>query len=314
MKKVRCQKRAVKITNQKNMTIGYIGLGKMGKNMVDRLTEKGHSPVTYSQSANGTVTSLSAMIDQLPAPRLIWVMVPSAAVQSVLDELTPLLQKGDTVIDGGNSPYRDSIRRAAELTEKGISFIDAGVSGGPGGARNGACIMVGGAEEKYTEYEVLWRDLCVPHGYGYMGSHGAGHFVKMVHNGIEYGMMQSIAEGFDLLKHTKEFDLSMNRVADVYSEGSVITSRLVSWLAHAFKTHGEDLNEISGRASATGEGAWTKAAAEQQAIATPALDAALATRAASQIQPSYQGKVVSAMRGEFGQHPVTRGEDEPSIL
>ena len=270
--------------------------------MVARLLEKGHTVSSYDPSGSGTEKSLAAVAVSVPAPRVIWIMVPHDATQEVIEKLTPIMQPGDIIIDGGNSPYQESIRRAKVLQEKGITFLDAGVSGGPSGARNGACIMVGGEADAFTQLEWLWKDLSAPDAYGYMGPAGAGHFTKMVHNGIEYGMMQSLAEGFDLLRHSTEFTLDMTKVATVYSEGSVITSRLVSWLLHAYQTHGNDLAEITGSASATGEGAWTKLAAEREGIAVPALDAALATRTASQTTPSYQGKVISALRNEFGGH------------
>ncbi len=284
------------------MNIGYIGLGKMGANMVARLIEKGHTLVTYTQPSGGTVESLTELVGALPQPRLVWIMVPHTAVESVLTELVPLLHAGDTIIDGGNSPYQESVRRSKELTEQNILFLDVGVSGGPSGARNGACLMVGGDRNKYSELEWLWKDLSVEDGYGYMGASGAGHFVKMVHNGIEYGMMQSLAEGFDLLRHSDEFALDMERVSAVYGKRSVITGRLVSWLNEAFKTYGDDLTGISGSAASTGEGAWTKEAADRNNISVPDLDAALAVRAASQKDPSYQGQIISALREQFGKH------------
>ena len=243
-------------------------------------------------------------------------MVSHQAVEGVLDELTPLLQAGDIVIEGGNSPYRDSIRRGTALSEKGIEFIDIGVSGGPGGARNGACMMIGGAKETYDRLESsgLFADTCLPEGWGHMGNVGAGHYVKMVHNGIEYGMMQSIAEGFDLMRHSKDFDLDLKEITEVYSHGSVITSSLVSWMHDAYEKYGKDLNEISGKASASGEGRWTLEAGERDGIDMPSIALALKKRESSQQQPTYQGKVVSAMRGEFGHHPVVRSADEPEVF
>ncbi len=306
--------------------IGYIGLGKMGKNMVFRLLGSGWDIVAYNRTPDvveevvlkGAVssTSISEMVSKLSAPRLIWVMVSHQAVDEVLAELVPLLEKGDTIIDGGNSPYQETIKRAKELEAKGIEFLDIGVSGGPGGALNGACMMAGGKKELYEKLEQtgFFKDTCLPNGFGHMGSSGAGHFVKMVHNGIEYGMMQSIAEGFDLLRHSKEFDLNLLKVTDVYSHGSVITSSLVSWMHDGYKKYGKDLNEISGKASASGEGKWTLEAGNRENISMPAIQASLDVRSASQQNPTYQGKVVSTMRGEFGQHPVRRSEGEPEIL
>ncbi len=306
--------------------IGYIGLGKMGKNMVFRLLNNGWDVVAYNRTrdvvkeveekgAKGA-QNINELISKLSSPKIVWVMVSHQAVDEVLQELVPLLSKGDIIIDGGNSPYRETIRRSKELSDKGIEFLDIGVSGGPGGALNGACMMVGGKKELYEKFEAtgFFKDTCVENGFGYMGEAGAGHFVKMVHNGIEYGMMQSIAEGFDLLRHSKEFDLDLLKVTKVYSHGSVITSSLVSWMHNAYEKYGKDLNEISGKASASGEGKWTIEAGLRENISMPAIQASLDLRSTSQEKPNYQGKVVSAMRGEFGEHPVKRGDDEPAIL
>ena len=306
--------------------IGYIGLGKMGKNMVLRLISKGWSVVAYNRTEDklkevveaGAVgaTNIKDMVSGLAVPRLVWVMVSHQAVDEVLGELVPFLSAGDIIIDGGNSPYKETIRRSKELAQKGIEFLDIGVSGGPGGAKNGACMMVGGKKELYDRLDQagFFKDTCQDKGFGHMGSIGAGHFVKMVHNGIEYGMMQSIAEGFDLMRHTKEFDLNLEKVTEVYSHGSVVTSSLISWMYDGYKKYGKDLNEISGKASASGEGKWTVEAGARENIPMPVIQASLDARSASQIKPSYQGKVVSTLRGEFGQHPVKRGEDEPEVL
>jgi len=306
--------------------LGYIGLGKMGKNMVFRLLKKGWKIVAYNRDKEkvreviekggiGT-SSIKEMVSKLSVPRTVWVMVSHQAVDEVIDELAPMLDKGDLIIDGGNSPYHESIKRSKKLAKKGIEFLDIGVSGGPGGALNGACMMVGGKKELYDSLDKsgFFIDTCVEQGYGYMGKSGAGHFVKMVHNGIEYGMMQSIAEGFDLMRHSKEFSLDLAQVTGIYSHGSVVTSRLVSWMHDGYKKYGKDLNAISGRASASGEGHWTVEAGKRENISMPSIQIALDIREASQIKPSYQGKVVSTMRGEFGGHPVKRGDDEPEVL
>jgi 6-phosphogluconate dehydrogenase len=210
---------------------------------------------------------------------------------------------GDIVIDGGNSPYKESIRRATELETRGIDFLDAGVSGGPAGARNGACIMVGGKKEVFEKFEAVFRDLSVPDGYGYLGRTGTGHFVKMVHNGIEYGMMQSLAEGFTIMK-ASDFGLDLTKIADVYNHKSVIESRLVGWLQYAFEQYGEDLKDISGSAAQSGEGMWTVEAGKELSIPTPIIQAALDFRIQSQAHPSYTGKLISAMRNQFGGHEV----------
>jgi 6-phosphogluconate dehydrogenase len=195
------------------------------------------------------------------------------------------------------------MRRARELEEKGIHFLDVGVSGGPRVARNGACIMVGGRKEIFKRFKSLFRDLSVRGGYGYMGKPGAGHFVKMVHNGIEYGMMQALAEGFAVMKDSP-FDLDLNKVAEIYNHRSVIESRLVDWLKKAFEQYGEDLNEISGSVSHSGEGVWTVEAAKEFGIPIPIIEGALNFRIESQNNPTYTGKILSALRNQFGGHEV----------
>jgi len=295
------------------MRLGYIGLGKMGYNMVERLLEKGHQVVAFDRNPEAikavkskgaqSADTLAALVPVLPSPRLVWIMVPHQAVDAVLKELMLLLVKGDVVVDGGNSPYKESIRRSHELEAKGIDFLDAGVSGGPAGARSGACIMVGGRKEVFRKFEPLFRDLSVPGGYGYMGKSGAGHFVKMVHNGIEYGMMQALAEGFAVMK-ASDFGLDLTRITDVYNHKSVIESRLVGWLQSAFEQYGEDLKDISGSAAQSGEGMWTVEAGKELGVPTPVIQGALDFRLQSQKNPSYTGKLISAMRNQFGGHDV----------
>jgi 6-phosphogluconate dehydrogenase len=301
------------------MKLGYIGLGKMGFNMVERLLEKGHQVAAFDRSRDAlnsiarqgaeTADSAAALVRSLALPRLVWIMVPHQAVDSVLLELTPLLAKGDTVIDGGNSPYKESVRRALELEAQGLSFLDAGVSGGPAGARSGACIMVGGRKEVFDRHEQLIRDLSVDRGYAYMGRSGAGHFVKMVHNGIEYGMMQALAEGFAILK-ASGFDLDLAKVADLYNHKSVIESRLVGWLKNAYEQHGRELNGISGSASQSGEGMWTVDAARELGIPAPIIKGALQFRLQSLQDPSYLGKIISALRNQFGGHEAKEKKHE----
>ncbi len=295
------------------MKLGYIGLGKMGFNMVERLLEKGHQVVVFDTDKEaGTAISkkgaepaidLRSMISALSKPRLIWLMVPYQAVDSIIANLTPFLNEGDTVIDGGNSPYKESMGRAIELQKRGIDFLDVGVSGGPGGARNGACLMIGGKREIFEKFEDLFRDLSTDHGYGYMGRSGAGHFVKMVHNGIEYGMMQAIAEGFAVMK-VSSLDLDLIRIAEVYNHRSVIESRLVGWLRDAFEEYGEDLTDISGSVSQSGEGLWTVQAAKEIGIPVPIIEGAFNFRVQSQSNPSFTGQIVSALRNQFGGHEV----------
>lgn len=295
------------------MHIGYIGLGKMGHNMVERLRERNYTITAYDPDAGArgkakaigaaTADSLEAMIAALAAPRTIWLMVPHDAVDAVLQEIIPRLAEGDCVIDGGNTFYKDSIRHADELAEKKILFLDAGVSGGPAGARNGACVMVGGEKSVFERYEQLFRDIATEGGYGYMGKSGAGHFVKMVHNGIEYGMMQALGEGFEILKRAP-FDLNLTAIADLYNHRSVITSRLVGWLKDAYEQYGEELQEISGSVAQSGEGLWTVNAAEELGVPAPVINEAVNFRKTSQNNPSYAGQVISALRNQFGGHQV----------
>ncbi len=293
------------------MKLGYIGLGKMGFNMVERLLEKGYQVVAFNKSPEPVrriaergaqpAESLRALAAALAPPRIVWIMVPHQAVDTVLNDLVPLLERGDTVIDGGNSPYKESIRRGRELEARGIDYLDAGVSGGPSGARNGACIMVGGRKEIFDRHEHLFRELSTINGYGYMGGSGAGHFVKMVHNGIEYGMMQALAEGFAVMK-ASGFDLNLAKIADLYNHKSVIESRLVGWLKNAYELHGMELTGISGSAMQSGEGMWTVEVAKELGVPAPVIEGALAFRLQSQKNPSYTGKIISALRNEFGGH------------
>lgn len=299
------------------MKIGYIGLGKMGFNMTQRLLEKGYNIVAYDTDESSRkkikdagaieVSSLKEMVDSLDNPRFIWIMVPHKVVDSVLEELVPLLGAEDTIVDGGNSLYKETLRRAEQITEKNINFIDVGVSGGPNGARNGASLMVGGKKEDFLKYEQLFKDLSVEGGYGYMGDHGAGHFVKMVHNGIEYGMMQAIGEGFEIMKKAP-FNLNLTKISEVYNHGTVIKSSLIEWLHKAYIEEGENLEAISGKISHSGEGLWTVEAAKELGVLNPIIEGSLQFRVDSQEKPSYTGKVVSALRNQFGGHEVRKDE------
>jgi len=297
------------------MKLGYIGLGKMGYNMAELLLDKKYQLVVYNKTSEPIQSiakrgaqpadSIRALAAALPPPRLVWIMVPYEAVDDVLKELKEVLKKGDTVIDGGNSPYKETMRRARELDLLGIDFLDAGTSGGPAGARTGACIMVGGKKDVYLKFEKLFKDLSAEQGYEYMGKSGAGHFVKMVHNGIEYGMMQALAEGFAVMK-ASPFELDLLKIAELYSHRSVIESRLVSWLRNAFEHHGTDLSNISGTAAQSGEGMWTVEAANDLGIPAPIIKGALEFRLESENKPSYTGKVLSALRNQFGGHEATK--------
>ncbi|MDP3762758.1 MAG: decarboxylating 6-phosphogluconate dehydrogenase, partial [bacterium] len=288
--------------------IALVGLGKMGMNMAIRLTGFGWRVFASDPDARArkdaedrgitTTENLSELISKLEKPRVFWIMVPAGeAVDKVLfgkDGLASVLERGDTVIDGGNSFYEDSVRRAKKLKKLGINFLDVGVSGGPKGARDGSSLMIGGEKSAYEALQNLFQDLSVPRGYGYMGKSGSGHFVKMVHNGIEYGMMQSLAEGFAVLKKSP-FRLNLKKVADIYNHGSVVESRLVGWLEGALKEFGEDLREVSGEVSHTGEGEWTVKIAKKLGVPVPVIQKSLDFRVQSKKKPSYAGKILTAL-------------------
>ncbi len=310
----RTTKKNCKDYNSEKKELGIIGLGKMGGNIARRLLSKKWNVVGYNKSEKETkdlesqglkgTYSLQEFVDKLSTPRTIWTMVPHEAMNVVLEELTPFLLPGDVIIDGGNSEYKESMRRGKELNLKGVGFIDAGVSGGPGGALAGACIMVGGEKDLYDRYENLFRDLSVKDGYGYMGKSGAGHFVKMIHNGIEYGMMQAIGEGFEVMKKSS-FSLNLRSVAEIYSHGSVISSSLINWLVEAYSKFGDDLNNDeynSGQVSHSGEGQWTVDTAKELGVPVPIIEGSLEFRKKSKDNPSYTGRVLSALRHQFGGH------------
>ncbi|MDP2637204.1 MAG: decarboxylating 6-phosphogluconate dehydrogenase [bacterium] len=283
--------------------IGFIGLGKMGKPMVGRLQKKGWSVVTFDK-AGGSAKNLKELALKLKPPRVVWLMVPAGKpVDEVLKELTPLLKRGDTVIDGGNSFYKDSLKRGAKLAGKGISFLDVGVSGGPVSIQAGKfAIMAGGDKGAYTKVRPLFKDLSDTQA-GYMGKSGAGHFAKMVHNGIEYGMMQALAEGFAILKKAP-FGFRLQDVARVYNSNSIVTSRLVGWLEEGFRMYGEDLKKASTKVSHTGEGEWTVKEAKQLKVSIPVIEESFTFRVQSAKKPSFTGKVLSTLRAVFGGHKI----------
>ncbi len=303
--------------------VGVVGLGKMGRALARNLLDHGWRVVGFNRTTSVATAMESeglhaapALVDlaaALPAPRIVWVMVPAGpAVDEMLfgheDEggartqgLADVLEAGDTVIDGGNSHFGDAPERAERLGRLGIRFIDCGTSGGPEGARHGACFMVGGERSDFERIEPMLADLAAPGGYAHFPGTGAGHYVKMVHNGIEYGMMQSIAEGFALM-HEAPYDLDLAAVADVYQHGSVVQSRLMGWLCEAYDELGSDLEGVSGSVGRTGEGEWTVDAAREAGVAVPAIRTALQFRIDSEEAPSYAGRVLTAMRNAFGGH------------
>jgi len=293
--------------------VGYIGLGKMGLNMTKRLVKKGWRIVAYDPSPkasllavkNGVDTKLSIaeVAEDTPRPRIFFVMVPHKTVVAVIKELSKLLEPGDIVIDGGNSHFEESIKHFELLKSKKIEFLDAGISGGPMGALKGACVMVGGEAGIFKKTEELFKDIAQAKGYAYVGKSGAGHFAKMIHNGIEYGMMQSLSEGFAILKRSP-FKYDLEKLADLYSTGSVIESRLTGWLAEAYKIYGKDLKKVSGIVAHTGEGDWTVEIARKLKVGAPAIEQALIYRKNSAKKKDYTGKILSALRNRFGGHSI----------
>lgn len=281
----------------------------MGVGLVERLREANVEVLAWNRSDNPlkNVETIEQMVAELPAgERIIWLMLPAGkVVDEMLTRIKSQLSKGDLVIDGGNSRYSDTVRRAAELARQGIEYMDVGVSGGPRGAREGACLMIGGARENYEKLMPIWQALAAPHAYGLMGNVGAGHFVKMVHNGIEYGMMQAIAEGAAVLKKSY-FKIDMAKVFEIYNNRSVIESRLVGWTQAAL-TEDPELTNTSAKIDHTGEGEWTLEAAKELGLEVPIIAESLEVRKrSSEESENYRDKVVSAMRGKFGGHKVKK--------
>ncbi|MGG3571442.1 phosphogluconate dehydrogenase (NAD(+)-dependent, decarboxylating) [Bacillus gobiensis] len=300
------------------MNIGVVGLGKMGFNLSLNLLDHSHEVVVYdinheavedlSRKGAGGAATISELVESLSTPRVIWLMVPAGAItDNVISELKPLLSEGDIVIDGGNSHYKQSVHRAEELLNHGIYFLDVGTSGGTDGARNGVCTMIGGNKEAFMTVEPVFRDICVENGYFYAGESGSGHFLKMVHNGIEYGMMQSIAEGFDLLEKSS-FDFDYEKVARVWNNGSVIRSWLMELTENAFSKDSR-LEGIKGVMHSSGEGKWTVETALDLQTATPVIALSLMMRYRSLEEDTFTGKVVAALRNEFGGHAIVKSEE-----
>ncbi len=286
------------------MKLGMIGLGRMGANMTERLVRAGHELKTFDPKVESTAGSLEELRDQLEAPRAFWLMVPSGEItEQTFRELLELVAEGDTIVDGGNSYFRDSQRRYAAAQERGVHFVDAGVSGGIWGLANGYCLMVGGDEEPVARLEPVFRALAPEDGYAHVGAAGAGHFTKMIHNGIEYGLMQAYAEGFEILK-SSEFDLDLAEVAGIWRYGSVVRSWLLELLHRAFEQEGSELARIRGYVEDSGEGRWTIAAALECAVPTPAIAAALFARFRSREEESFSAKVNAALRQQFGGHSI----------
>ena len=296
------------------MQLGMVGLGRMGGNMTKRLLQGGHEVVGFARSAHSVsevvehgaigAGSLEELVEKLDPPRVVWVMVPAGdpTVQTIAS-LAELLVTDDVIVDGGNSRYTDSIERARSLGERGITFVDAGVSGGIWGLEEGYCLMVGCDEPTFEKLEPIFETLAPTSGYARVGPNGAGHFVKMVHNGIEYGLMQSFAEGFELLK-AADFGVDVSQVADLWRHGSVVRSWLLDLAARAL-AQDPDLADIAPYVEDSGEGRWTVEAAVEHGVPTPAIALALFARFASRQDDSFGAKMLAALRREFGGHAVT---------
>ncbi len=299
-----------------SLRVGYIGLGKMGKNMVLHLLEQGIEIVAWNRSPQplegvaqaGAIKAenLEDLVSKLEAPRIIWLMLPQGElVDEFINSLTPLISPNDLIIDGGNSFYKDSIRRSNALATTAVHFMDIGVSGGPSGARKGACLMVGGSDQDYSRVESLVKAVSAPDSYGHFGKVGAGHFAKMVHNGIEYGMMEAIGEGAAILKKS-DLNLDLAEVFRVYNKGSVIESRLVGWTQQAL-SEDPNLDQISSKINATGEGEWTIQIAKELGVDARVIEDAFKVRQeSSEETKDFRAKVVSAIRGKFGGHKVQK--------
>ncbi len=297
------------------MDIGFIGLGKMGMNMVTRLTQGGHRVVAFDRStdlitqAEGIgatgATSLEDLVAKLPQPRAVWVMVPSGVpTEDTIRHLWSILDKGDTVIDGGNSKFHDDVRRAADLSKREIDYVDAGTSGGIWGLQIGYCLMVGGEKEPVNRLAPIFTTLAPPNGWAHVGGVGAGHYVKMVHNGIEYSIMQGYAEGFELMSKS-DYNLDLHRIADLWMQGSVIRSWLLELAAGELKEDPK-LDKLKGYVQDSGEGRWMLMEALDKDVPVPTLSSALFTRFRSRQDESFSEKMLAALRNAFGGHAVKR--------
>ncbi len=303
------------------MELAIIGLGRMGMNMARRLLKGNHQVIAYNRTSNKTdeivkqgaigAYSLSEMVEKLSPPRVVWLMLPAGpAIDDHLEQLKDLLSDGDVVIDGGNTYFKDDIRRAEMLAEKGIQFVDAGVSGGIWGLKVGYCTMVGGTKANFEYLEPIFKTLAPQDGYLYCGPTGAGHFVKMVHNGIEYGMMQAYGEGFEILEASPYAEsLNYAEVAHLWNQGSVIRSWLLELAEEAFKKDGK-LSDIRGYVEDSGEGRWTVQQAIETAVAAPVIALSLLQRFRSRKEDTYSDKVLAALRREFGGHAVVASQSK----
>jgi 6-phosphogluconate dehydrogenase len=299
------------------MQIGFIGLGKMGGNMVHRIRrDSDHKVVAFDFSSEAVsaaegvgavgASSLEELVGKLSPPRMVWVMVPAGdPTEQTVNKLADLMDEGDTVIDGGNTNWHDDIRRAAVLTERGLRYVDVGVSGGVWGLEVGYCMMVGGHPESVSQLSPILDVLAPPDGWRQFGDAGAGHFVKMVHNGVEYGLMQAYAEGFDLM-HKSRYDIDLSEVAALWNRGSVVRSWLCELAERAFNAEGNDLEKLKGYVNDSGEGRWTVMDAIDHDVPTPVITSALYARFYSRGNGDFSHRVLAALRNQFGGHAVEK--------
>jgi len=301
------------------MRIGFIGLGRMGANMVRRLVQHDHEVAIYNRTAEKTTElakehagiepaySIGELVSALAKPRAVWVMVPAGdATEAQIEDLLEHLEPGDTIIDGGNTNFHDDIRRHAALKAKGIEYVDAGTSGGIWGLQAGYALMVGGDDAAVQALEPVFTSLAPEGGYLHTGGPGSGHYVKMVHNGIEYGLMQAYAEGFEIM-HASAYDLDLGAISEMWMHGSVVRSWLLELAVRAFKANGQDLDTLKGWVADSGEGRWTVQEALDLDVPAPIITLSLQTRFRSRQDDSYGAKVLAALRNEFGGHAVKAG-------
>ena len=296
------------------MRIGFIGLGRMGANMVRRLLLDGHEVVAYNRTPEKTTEiagegaiasfSIAELVAALAKPRAVWVMVPAGdATEAQIAELLEHLEPGDTIIDGGNTNFHDDVRRHKALAERGIGYIDAGTSGGIWGLKLGYCLMVGGEAAAVDPLVPIFTSLAPADGYRHVGGPGAGHYVKMVHNGIEYGLMQAYAEGFEIM-HASDYELDLAAISELWMQGSVVRSWLLELAGRAFRANGQDLANLKGFVADSGEGRWTVQEAIDHDVPAPVITLSLLTRFRSRQDDSYGAKVLAELRNEFGGHAV----------
>jgi 6-phosphogluconate dehydrogenase len=304
-------------TKGAGMELALVGLGRMGGNMARRLHQAGHRVIAYNRTEDKTREIIAEglegaftpadVVGMLSAPRVVWLMVPAGdATEANLEEFAALLSPGDTIVDGGNANFHDSKRRHAMLKERGLKFVDAGISGGVWGLQNGYGTMVGGDRDAVEPLEPIFRSLAPERGYIHCGPPGAGHYTKMVHNGIEYGLMQAYAEGFEIM-HASEYPLDLAKVADAWMHGTVIRSWLLELAGLAFEQHGEGLADVKGWVADSGEGRWTVQEAIDRDVPAPIITLSLQARFRSRQDESYGAKVLAALREQFGGHAIKQG-------